>query len=263
MIRPYLLLFILPVLLFPAILNHSPVQKAPAKKWVTLFNGKNLNGWKPKFAGYEPGDNYNNTFRVANGILSTRYDKYDSFSNKFGALYFDKKFTNYRLKVEYRFIGETWTKGGPSWGYKDGGIQYHCQSPYTMAKDQQFPVCLEYNLHGGNGKEERPTGEICVPGITVEINGKRNESFCTLPTVKKTFTGEEWITAEVEVRDGKVTHYLNGEEILHFENPRYDPKHAVAKTLIVNNDDAVRSGYISLQSNSHPMDFRKIEILEY
>jgi hypothetical protein len=48
-----------------------------------------------------------------------------------------------------------------------------------------------------------------------------------------------------------------------FENPRYDSAHAVAKTLMANGDAVIKSGYLSLQSNSHPMDFRKIEILEY
>ena len=263
MLRQYFLLLIFPVLIFQANFQKTEQHNIKPAKWVSLFNGKNLDGWKAKVAGYDLGVNYGNTFRVANGILSVRYDQYDSFKNKFGALYFDKKFTNYRLKVEYRFIGETPAPGGPSWGYKDGGIQYHCQSPASLGKDQPFPVCLEYNLHGGNGKEERPTGEICVPGVYFEINGKRNEVFCTTPTVKKTFTGEEWITAEIDIRDGKITHYCNGEEILHFENPRYDPKHAIAKTLIVNNDDRVKEGYISLQSNSHPIDFRKIEIMEY
>ncbi|MEO7961888.1 MAG: family 16 glycoside hydrolase, partial [Ginsengibacter sp.] len=93
------------------------------RKWVSLFNGKNLDHWIPKIAGYPSGENFGNTFRVDNEILSTRYNAYDSFNKRFGALYYDKKFTNYRLKVEYRFIGNL-TPGAPSWGFRDGGIQY-------------------------------------------------------------------------------------------------------------------------------------------
>ena len=237
--------------------SHSANQG----KWVTLFNGKNLDNWAIKIAGYPLGENFGNTFRVENGILSIRYDKYDSFSNKFGAIYYDKKFSNYRLKVEYRFVGET-TKGAPSWGFRDGGIQYHCQAPSSVALTQSFPVCLEYNLHGGNGKDERPVGEICTPGTYVEINGKRNESFCTPPFVKRTFHGDQWVTAEIEVKDGTIKHFVNGEQIIEYQNPRYDPKHPQGKNLIVNGNDIVKEGWISLQSNSHPMDFRKIEIME-
>ena len=238
------------------------VKQKDTKKWVSLFNGKNLDNWKPKIAGYKLGENFGNTFRVEDGILSTRYDKYDSFSNRFGALYYEKKFTSYRLKVEYRFVGNT-APGAPSWGYRDGGIQYHCQPPATVGLQQPFPVCLEYNLHGGKGKDERPVGEICTSGMYVEINGKRNSSYCTPPAVKRTFHGDQWVTLEIDVQGDKITHYVNGEEILHYENPRYDPNHAIGKTFIVNGDDKVKDGYISLQSNSHPIDFRKIEIMEY
>ena len=233
-----------------------------APKWQTLFNGKDLEGWTPKFFGYPAGENFGNTFRVENGILSTRYNAYDSFRNRFGALYYNKKFNNFRLKVEYRFVGEL-TPGAPSWGFRDGGIQYYCQSPGSMDIKQPFPICLEYNLHGGNGKEERPNAELCANGVYVLINGKRNTDFCTTPFVKKTIVGDEWVTAEVDVKDGKFRHFINGEEVLQFQDPRYDTANAIAKKLIVNGNDKLSTGYISLQSNSHPMDFRKVEILEY
>jgi hypothetical protein len=231
-------------------------------KWKSLFNGKDLDGWQVKIVGHPLGENFGNTFRVENGIIGTRYNAYDSFNNRFGALYYKKKFRNYRLKVEYRFTGVL-TPGAPSWGFRDGGIQYHCQSPETLSVDQPFPVCLEYNLHGGNGKDERPTGEVCASGTYVTVNGSRNQSYCTPPTVKRTFHGDQWVTLEIEVRGNNIRHFVNREEILHFENPRYNPDHAIGKTFIVNGDDKVKEGYISLQSNSHPMDFRKIEIMEY
>jgi Domain of Unknown Function (DUF1080) len=255
------LLLVLPFI-FQSYQTENITVKKHAKKWVTLFNGKNLNNWTVKIAGYKQGENFGNTFRVENGILSTRYDKYDSFNNRFGALYYNKKFTNYRLKVEYRFVGKL-TPGAPSWGFRDGGIQYHCQSPSSVVIDQPFPVCLEYNLHGGDGTGERPTGEICTSGMSVEISGKKNTSNCTTPFVKRTFNDDQWITAEIDVKDGKFTHFVNGEQIIQFENARYDSTNPIAKNFIINRNDVVKDGYISLQSNSHPMDFRKIEIMEY
>ena len=231
-------------------------------KWKTLFNGKNLKNWQVKIAGYPLGENFGNTFRVEDGILQVRYNAYDSFRNRFGGLYYNKKFTNYRLRVEYRFVGET-TVGAPSWGFRDGGVQYHCQPPASLQLTQSFPVCLEYNLHGGNGKDERPVGEICASGTYVSINGKRNASYCTAATIKKTFHGDQWVIMEIDVRGDSIRHFVNGEEILRFENPRYNPDHAIGKTFIINGDDKVKDGYISLQSNSHPMDFRTIEIMEY
>jgi len=231
-------------------------------KWESLFNGKDLNGWQMKISGYPAGENFGNTFRVEDGILQVRYNAYDSFRNRFGALWYHKKFSNYRLRAEYRFTGET-TAGAPSWGYRDNGVQYHCQPAESMQLNQSFPVCLEYNLHGGNGKDERPVGEICTSGTYVQVNDQRPVSNCTPAAVKRTFHGDQWVTLEIDVQGDKITHYVNGEEILHYENPRYDPNHAIGKTFIVNGDDKVKDGYISLQSNSHPIDFRKIEIMEY
>lgn len=126
-------------------------SSATRQTWRPLFNGKNLEGWTMKIAGYPLGENFGNTFRVEDGILKVRYDKYDSFRNRFGGLYFREPFKNYRLRVEYRFVGKL-TPGAPSWGFRDGGVQYHCQSPGSIPVDQPFPVCLEYNLHGGDGK---------------------------------------------------------------------------------------------------------------
>ena len=37
--------------------------------WIPLFNGKDLDGWKPKITGYDAGDNFGNTFRVEDGVL--------------------------------------------------------------------------------------------------------------------------------------------------------------------------------------------------
>lgn len=259
--RNYLLLALISLILFSFTGVSTPGNKSP--KWTSLFNGKNLDGWTMKIAGHELGTNFGNTFRVENGILSVRYDHYgDNFNNRFGALYYDRKFKNYRLRVEYRFVGET-APGAPVWGYRDSGVQYHAQAPKTVGLNQLFPVCLEYNLHGGNGKDERPVGEICTSGTYVYINGKRNESFCTPATTKRTFHGDQWLTLEIDVKDGKIAHFVNGEEILRFENPKYNPEHELGKTMIVDGNDSVTEGYISLQSNSHPIDFRKIEILEY
>lgn len=256
-----LLLFI-PFLLQSYHTTNNKLAPQDSRKWVSLFNGKNLSNWKPKITGYPLGENFGNTFRVKDKILSTRYDQYDSFNNRFGALYYDKKFTNYRLKVEYRFAGEL-TPGAPAWGFQDGGVQYHCQPPATVGLNQQFPVCLEYNFHGKKDATERPTGEICVSGIYIEMSGARNKSNCTPPMVKRSFAGDQWVTAEVEVKDGKITHFVNGEQIIQFENPRFDSTHKEAKKFIIAGNDKVTEGYISLQSNSHPMDFRKIEIMEY
>ncbi len=237
--------------------------KPVGPEWTSIFNGKDLAGWTMKIKGHPLGENFGNTFRVVDSLLSVRYDAYgDNFDTRFGALYFNKKLSNFRLKVEYRFVGET-APGAPEWGYRDSGIQFLGQAPETIKIDQPFPICLEYNLHGGNGTDERPNGEICANGMFVEINGEKNSSYCTSPSVSRTFHGDQWVTLEIEVNQGQIIHYVNGEEILRYTNPTYDPENEVAKTLMADGDTKVKEGYISLQSNSHPIDFRKIELMVY
>ncbi len=244
----------------PQTTDTHETPEAPA--WQSLFNGTSLDGWVMKINGFELGENYANTVRVEDGILKISYDGYESYDTKFGALIYDTPFTNYRLKVEYRFVGET-APGAPSWGFRDSGIQYHGQSPQSMGKDQNFPICLEYNLHGGNGTDERPVGQICTIGTKVQVGDSLNTSFCTPPAVARTFHGDQWVTAEIDIRDGQISHWVNGEKILEFSNPQYDPNHELGKTFIKGEENQLNSGYISLQSNSHPIEFRKIELMEY
>jgi len=239
-------------------------QKEQAKNnWIPIFNGGNLDGWTMKINGYPLGENFGNTFGVKDSILSIRYDAYGpEFGERFGALFYDKELSDYRLKVEYRFVGET-AAGAPEWGYRDSGVQIHTQPPNTVQLNQGFPICLEYNLHGGNGTDDRPLGAICGIGMKVEVDGKRSDLFCNPAKVAKTFHGDQWITIEIDVKDGKMKHFVNGEEIMSYANPVYDPENEFAQAFIKEGDSTVKSGYISLQSNSHPIDFRKIELLEY
>jgi hypothetical protein len=259
----YLLICVLIIICCKEKSTNITIKDSVEPQWRSLFDGKSMDNWTAKIAGHQAGENFGNTFRAQDGLLSIRYDAYgDDFDNRFGALYFNQIFTNYRLKVEYRFIGDT-APGAPEWGYRDSGIQYHAQSPESMEIDQPFPLCLEYNLHGGNGIDDRPVGAICANGMKVEIAGEVQDSYCTAPQISKTFHGDQWVMAEIEVTGDSISHFVNGIKILSFHNPRFNPYHDLGKTFINGGNDHVRSGYISLQSNSHPIDIRKIEIMEF
>lgn len=243
--------------------KYPDPQVKEGSGWQPLFNGRNLDGWKVKIAGYPLGTNFGSTFRVQDSLLRVRYDAYgDDFNDRFGALYFDQKLTDYRLRVTYRFTGTT-APGAPEWGFRDSGIQFHSQPPETIKQDQAFPICLEYNLHGGNGRDERPVGEICANGMFVEINGAKNSSYCTEPFLKRTYHGDEWVTLEIDVKGQEISHYVNGEKILSYSNPTYDPENEIARNFIKNGNMTVTEGYISLQSNSHPIDIKEIELFKY
>jgi len=230
--------------------------------WKQLFNGHNLKGWKAKITGYEPGENFGNTFRVIDGKIVVSYEKYDSFSNRFGHLFYKKSFSHYLLAVEYRFIG-TQVKGGPSWAYKNSGVMLHCQSPESMTTLQDFPISLEDQFLGGDSTGIRPTCNLCTPGTEVIIHGKQPAEHC-IKSSSQTYRNDEWVRAEVLVLgDSIIKHIVNGDTVLVYEKP------SIGGGVVNNYNPAAKpdgkplsAGYIALQSESSPIEFRKVEIID-
>lgn len=220
-----------------------------AEEWIDLFNGKDLSNWSPKVRGYPLGENPFNTFRVENGILQARYDQYAGFDKRFGHLFYNGgPFSHYKIQVEYRFVGEQ-VKDGPAWAYRNNGIMYHTQDPKTMAVEQDFPGSMEYQLLGGNGKDPRTTGNLCTPGTHVVFNGKFTEDHI-INSTSGTFHGDQWVTAELVVHGSeKAEHFINGKKVLEYTGLQWDDRTPNG------------SGYIALQAESHPTDFRKVRLL--
>jgi hypothetical protein len=244
----------------PAAIDARGQDKSDEKGWIALFNGKDLDGWTPKIKGYPAGENYGETFRVEDGVLKVSYDKYEKFDGKFGHLFYKTPFSHYRLRVEYRFVGEQ-CPGGPSWAIRNSGAMIHGQTPESMGKDQEFPVSIEVQYLGGNGRDKRPTANVCTPGTNIVMGGKLITEHCT-DSKSKTYHGDQWVTVEVEAHgNGVIKHIVNGETVLEYEKPQLDDREADARRLMKNGDKMLYGGTISLQSESHPIEFRKVEIL--
>ncbi len=230
-------------------------------KWIQLFNGKNLDGWKVKIKGYELNDNFGDTFRVEDGVLKVAYDQYEKFGGKFGHLFYEQPFSNYRIRVEYRFVGDQ-SPGGPGWAFRNSGIMIHGQSPESMTKDQDFPVSIEVQLLGGREKGNRPTANLCTPGTHVVMNGKLHKPHC-LNSTSKTYRGDQWVTVEVEVHGNRlIKHLIDGETVLEYTEPQLDERDKNAQKLIKDGDKMLSGGSISLQAESHPLEFRKVELMK-
>jgi hypothetical protein len=233
---------------------------ASADGWIQLFNGRDLNDWKPKITGYPLGENFGNTFRVEDGMMKVRYDAYTDFQERFGHIFYKEKFGNYLLAVEYRFVGDQ-VHGGPEWALRNSGAMLHCQAPETMGVDQDFPISIELQLLGGNGQDERSTANLCTPGTNVVMDGKLFTNHCVNST-SKTYHGDQWVRVEALVLgDSLMEHIVDGQVVLKYEKPQigggnvshYDPS-------IKKDGMPLTEGYISLQSESHPVDFRKVEL---
>lgn len=234
---------------------------APAEAWIPLFNGKDLEGWTPKIRGYALGENFGDTFRVENGVLKVAYDKYDKFNDRFGHLFYKSPYSRYRLRVEYRFTGEQ-VPGGPGWAVRNSGVMVHGEDPKRMSRDQDFPASIEVQLLGGSGSGTRTTANLCTPGTNVVMNGELVTRHCT-NSKSKTYHGDQWVTAEIEVLGGEtIRHLVDGQVVLEYQQPQLDDREAHARELIeANGGKLLTGGSISLQSESHPVEFRKVEIL--
>jgi Domain of Unknown Function (DUF1080) len=250
--------YLVPVLCL-AVGAFPAVAEDKKEDWVPLFNGKDLTGWTPKITRYALGENYADTFRVEDGVLKVKYDKYDQFDGKFGHLFYKDKFSHYVLRVEYRFVGDQ-ARGGPGWAVRNSGVMFHCQDPKSMRKDQEFPVSIEAQFLGGTGKGDRSTLNVCSPGTHIVMDGKLITRHCN-PSKSRTFAGDQWVTTEIEVHGaGKVAHRVNGETVLEYEQPQLDPADKDAAALITDKKVLIEAGYIALQAESHPIEFRKVEI---
>jgi hypothetical protein len=253
-ITALLLLLILPGL--------ASAADPDTKEWISLFNGKDLSGWVPKITGYEAGVNFGDTFRVENGVLKVSYDKYESFGGRFGHLFYKTPFSHYVIAVEYRFVGEQ-SKDGPEWAFRNSGVMVHGQPVETMKKDQDFPISIEAQFLGGRGDgSARSTANLCTPGTNVVMNGQLETRHC-INSSSKTFDGDQWVRVEVEVHGGgAIVHRVNGETVLQYEKPQFGGGNVAGHDPALKRDgEIITSGSISLQAESHPIEFRKVELL--
>jgi len=235
---------------------------ALAEEWVPLFNGKDLSGWTPKITGQPLGEDVKQTFRVEDGLIRVDYSRYAAFEGAFGHLFFEHAFEAYKLRLEYRFHGEQ-AKGGPGWAFRNSGVMVLAQSPESMGTAQYFPVSIEFQFLGQKGQGKRPTGSLCTPGTHVEIEGKLETDHCIVSSAE-TYPGDGWVKAEIHVLPGGlIRHFIEGNEVLSYSAPQLDPTDADAGKLIgAGQLPGLSRGYIALQAESHPVDFRNIEIFE-
>lgn len=218
------------------------------EEWIELFNSENLEGWDVKIRDSEVNSDPRQTFRVEDGLLKVRYDNYEEYEETFGHIFYENPYSYYRLQVEYRFTGSQ-IEGGPDWAWRNNGIMFHSQPAQTMQIDQDFPNSIEFQLLGGDGENERSNGNVCTPGTHVVYDGALVTDHC-ISSNGPTHHGDQWVTAElVAYGDSLIQHKLNDEIVMEYTEPQLD------------DGSPLERGYIALQSESHPTDFRSVRLL--
>jgi hypothetical protein len=244
----------------PSAQKKETAENMEAEEWIQLFNGKDLDGWTIKMNKYPLNENFNHTFRVEDGKMVTRYDQYEKFDGEYGHIFYKTPYSHYKLRVEYRVVGEQ-VPGGQGWALKNSGVMFHAQSPESMLVNQEFPVSIEAQFLGGTGQGDRPTGNLCTPGTHVVIDGELYTPHC-INSTSRTYHGEEWVTFELVVYgDSLIHHLVEGDTVLTYSKPQIDGND-LPEGFPLAGGTPLTSGYIALQAESHPYEFRKVELLD-
>ena len=245
------------------VLAVAAAQSVPEEEdWVSLFNGRDLDDWIVKIRQHPLGENYANTFRVQDGLLSVAYDQYADFDEQFGHIFYKDPFSHYRLRVEYRFVGQQ-AANAPDWAIRNSGVMLHSQPPVTMPPEQDFPISIEVQFLGGlSDGNARSTGNMCSPGTNIVYQGEFNATHC-INSTSPTFDGDQWVMVEVLVLgDERIEHLVNGKPVIEYSGTTYGGGVVSGHRPEMKPDgEPLKEGYISLQSEGHPIQFRRVEIL--
>ena len=195
-------------------------------------------------------------------MIKASYDEYEGFDGEFVHIFYEEKFSYYKLRVEYRFTGDQ-VPGGPGWAIRNSGVMVHAQSAKSMGLDQPFPTSIEVQYLGGlSDGNERSTANLRTPGTNVEMYGELFTQHCT-NSESKTYDGDQWVTVEAIVYgDSQIAHIVEGDTVISYQKPQLDPNDPLYNEMLEHyGSKLISEGYIALQGESHPVEFRKVELL--
>ena len=249
--------------------SQDPVPEEPTQK-IELFNGKDLTNWYKFVQGRGKDCDPKGVFSVVDGKIRVT-------GEEFGCITTEKAYKNYKLTVEYRWIGGEY--GDQIGKSPDSGILYH-----SIGEDGAWRGiwmrCLEYNVIKSR------TGDFLV----VESQEyKKNSPFSFSGIVD---SQGRWQADPYEKKDSTIVHHKGGGRI----NNRYRPpapqggfKHETPEVypekkegewnrcVLICDGDRVEhifngitvaqacnvrptGGRIQLQSEGHGVEFRKVTL---
>lgn len=198
---------------------------------VSLFDGKDLNGWHMDVPELDAHPDAQKPFIVRNGLLV-------SLGTPGGHLITDKSYKDYRLEAEYRFSA---TPG-------NCGILVHASKPRRLYG--MFPQSIEVQMQSGDAGDFWCIGEdITVPNEverrgpkeTWGVDGDKARRIKNLTDNSEHKVGD-WNTMVIECRDDTVKVWVNGD-------------------LVNEGTDATaKEGQIAIQAEGSEVEFRKLVI---
>ena len=199
---------------------------------ISLFNGKNLDGWHMDVPALEKDSTLQNPFIVRDGYLV-------SLGEPRGHLITDTIYSNYRLIVEYRFPDEP----------GNCGVLVHASTPRALY--EMFPQSIEVQMmHQHAGDFWCIVEDITVPNMvkrrgpkeTWGITEGENRRIKNLTEHSEKPLGE-WNRMTVEAVDDSIKVWVNGDLV----NFGYDA--------------TATEGHIALQAEGAEVEFRKLKLI--
>jgi hypothetical protein len=199
---------------------------------VSLFNGKNLDGWYTFLRTKGKANDSEKVFLVENGMLHIS-------GKEFGYIATEKTYRNFKLVAEFKWGVKKYPPRDADTTKRDNGICYYF--PLTE-KDTVWPKSLECQIQEGD------VGDLwLIDSTTVLVNGARTQPEAFARVIKKADAEKptgQWNRVEVIAARGKITYIVNGKTVNEFEDP------------------SVSEGKILIQSEGAEIFYRKIEITE-
>ncbi|MCE5186531.1 MAG: DUF1080 domain-containing protein [Planctomycetaceae bacterium] len=186
-----------------------------------LFDGRDLNGWRPYLA--DPAVTPDAVWSVNDGILRCE-------GKPNGYIRTERQFSDYRLHVEWR------------WPEKpaNSGVLLHAVGP-----DKLWPICVEAQLAADNAGDFIAVGQ----GTRITVHGIEHQPAPdkTSQRVRKAQPSSEkpagqWNSYDIYCQGNTIRLYVNG---------------VLQNTAV---DTSLTGGSICLQSEGGPIEFRNITI---
>jgi hypothetical protein len=207
--------------------NITPVTTSP---FVSIFNGKNLNGWHTFLRDIGINKDPDKNFIIEDGALHV-------LGKDLGYAITEKAYTNFDFKVDFKWGERRWP---PRDTFKrDAGICYNIP---ISSPDSIWPESIECQIQQGD------VGDFWLLGFsTIMVDGQKNVPSNHTRVIKKRDAEKpkgEWNTVEVISYNGKCIHIVNG------------------VVVNVGEDASVKSGKILLQSEYAEVYYRNVRIRE-
>jgi hypothetical protein len=251
-------------LMFAACVLNVPFASAAAQAkpehdgWISLFNGKNLDGWYSYLGTGEKNKDPKGIFKVEDGMIHILDIPMTGDKSEDGYLATNKEFSNVRIHVEYK-----WGVKRASEGKRNSGLLYLAVGP-----DAIYPTSLECQI------EETDVGDVWI------VNGASVTAFYITPSMPvydddmitgtkvQSLAGQSsrvlksgdfenrdgWNSIDVILQGDRATHIVNGRIVNNVRDIQQpDPSHPSQMIPLT-------SGKILLEAEGSEIWFRDIRV---